>query len=103
VAHDSGLRERVYSGLSVVVVSPMADNRETVARHDVLVDALLDHFTSFPHVIPETSPNSPRGDIWSDMTISDEDFPVASDDGTVRHFYATRFTFADLSIQEGRQ
>jgi hypothetical protein len=101
VTHDSGIRQRVMTP-AVIVVSQMAANEETVTSHDVLVDALLDHFTSYPHVIPATSANAPRGDIWDEMTIDDEDYPVASADGTIRHFYATRFTFGNLSIQEGR-
>jgi hypothetical protein len=36
------------------------------------------------------------------MRVTDEDYPVESADGTVRHFYATRFTFGNVSIQEGR-
>ena len=39
--------------------------------------------------------------VWTDMTIADEDYPVPSDDGTVRHFYATRITFV-VSKMEGR-
>jgi hypothetical protein len=93
ISHTSGIRERVMVP-SVVVVSPLADNVETVVRHDVLVDLLVDHFTRHPHVMPVT--------IWDRMAIDDEDYSVDSDDGTTRHFYATRFTFGNLSIMEGR-
>jgi len=88
--------------LSCVVVSQMADNVETVLRHDILIDALIDWFDNYPHLVTAAS-QSEAGSIWDEMTIEDEDFPVRSDDGTVRHFYATRFTFGNLSIQEGRQ
>jgi hypothetical protein len=100
VTHDSGIRERIMTP-SVVVVSEMSDNVETVRRHDALVDALCDHFTSYPHLVTAGS-QSEAGSIWDEMTIEDEDFPVTSDDGKTAHFYATRFTFGNLSIQEGR-
>jgi hypothetical protein len=93
LSFSSGIRERVMTP-SVVVVSPMADNVETVQRHDVLVDKLVDHFTTYSQIAPDT--------IWDRMAIDDEDYPVASDDGTVRHFFATRFTFNNVSIMEGR-
>jgi hypothetical protein len=93
LSFSSGIRERVMTP-SVVVVSPLADNVETVTRHDVLVDALVDHFTNYAQLSTNT--------IWDRMAIDDEDYPVASDDGTVRHFFATRFTFNNVSIMEGR-
>ena len=90
---DAQTMDRVMS-LSFVVVSPLADNVETVTAHDALVDALVDHFnTNSIHFVPNSS--------WTDLTINDEDYPVASDDGTVRHFYATRFSFV-VSKMEGR-
>jgi hypothetical protein len=92
IGHDVGVRTRTMSP-SVVVVSPVADNSETVVRHDVLVDALVDHFTTYPHLI--------SGTIWDRMTVNDEDYSVDTDTGS-RHFYATRFTFENVSIQEGR-
>ena len=80
--------------ISVVVVWPMADNVETVRLVDVLVDAIVDHFNiNSIHFVPNSS--------WTDVTIGDEDYPVPSDDGTVRHFYATRITFV-VSKMEGR-
>jgi hypothetical protein len=93
IAFDSGIRERVMTP-SVVVVSPMADNAETIGRHDVLVDALVDHFTAYAQLVPNT--------VWDRMAISDEDYTVDSADGSVRHFFATRFTFNNVSIMEGR-
>lgn len=92
ITHDSGTRVRTMTP-SVVVVSPLADNAETVQRHDVLVDKLIDHFTSYPHVT--------TGTVWDRMSVDDEDYSVDTPDGA-RHFYATRFTFGNLSIAEGR-
>lgn len=89
---DAQTMDRVMD-LSVVVVSPLADNVETVARHDVITDGLLDHFNGYIQLVPNSS--------WTDVTIRDEDYPVTSDDGTVRHFYATRLTFV-VSKMEGR-
>ena len=90
---DAQTMDRVIT-VSVVVVWPMADNVETVQSVDVLVDAIVDHFnTNSIHFVPNSS--------WTDATIGDEDYPVASDDGTVRHFYAMRFRFV-VSKQEGR-
>ena len=75
-------------------VSDKYDNVETVRKVDVLVDAIIDHFnTNSLHFVDNSS--------WSDVTIADEDYPVASDDGSVRHFYATRMTFV-VSKGEGR-
>lgn len=90
---DAQTMDRVMT-LPVVVVWPLSDNAETVRKADVLVDALVDHFNvNSIHFVPNSS--------WTDMTIADEDYPVPSDDGTVRHFYATRLTFV-VSLMEGR-
>ena len=90
---DAQTMDRVIT-LPVVVVWPLADNVETVRRVDVLVDALVDHFNvNSLHFVTNSS--------WTDVTIGDEDYPVASDDGTVRHFYAMRFSFV-VSKMEGR-
>jgi hypothetical protein len=92
VHFTSQVMERIMS-VVVVVVWPMADNNETVTRADTLVDQLLDHFNGYTQFVSQS--------IWSDLTIEDEDYPVLSDDGTVRHFYSTRFTFV-VSKMEGR-
>lgn len=92
ITHDTQIRTRTMRP-SVVVVSAITDNEETVVRHDVLVDALIDHFTASPHLI--------TGTVWEDMSVTDEDFSVETANGD-RHFYATRFTFEDVTIQEGR-
>jgi hypothetical protein len=90
---DMGTMDRVMT-VPVVIVWPLADNVETVRTVDVLIDAIIDHFNvNSIHFVPNS--------IWSDVTIADEDYPVASDDGTVRHFYATRITFV-VSKMEGR-
>ena len=93
ISFDSGIRERVMTP-AVLVVSPLADNIETVQRHDVLVDALVDHFTDYAQIVVNT--------VWDRMRVEDEDYPVDLADGTTRHFYATRFTFNNVSIMEGR-
>lgn len=87
VHHANGLRDRVVSP-SVVVVTRLTDNGETTDIHDYLVDSLLDWFTTYPHII--------NGTVWEDMTVADE---AAGDDN---QFVATRFTFSDISIAEGR-
>jgi hypothetical protein len=91
-AYDVQLRRRTASP-EVVVVSALTDNVETVTRHDVLVDALYDHFQSYTHLVSNTS--------WDRLSVSDEDFSVEAEAGT-RHFYATRFTFENVLIIEGR-
>ena len=90
---DAQTMDRVHT-ISIVVVWPMADNVETVRLVDVLVDSIVDHFNINSIHFVENS-------VWSDMTIADEDYPIPSDDGTVRHFYATRMTFV-VSKMEGR-
>ena len=92
VRFDAQTMDRVLS-VEVVLVWPMADNTETVRVVDTTVDQLLDHFNGYIQFVPNSS--------WREVTIADEDYPVASDDGSVRHFYATRFTFV-VSKMEGR-
>jgi hypothetical protein len=87
VSHANGLRDRVTSP-SIVVVTRLTDNGETTDIHDILVDSLLDWLTSYPHIV--------AGTIWSDLTIADE---AIGDDN---QFVATRFTFGNISIAEGR-
>ena len=80
--------------ISVVVVSALGDNVETLVRHDIVTDALIDHFNAtYIHFVPNSS--------WTDLTIGDEDYPVDSADGTTVHFFATRMTFV-VSLMEGR-
>jgi len=87
VTHGQGLRDRVTNP-SIVVVTRLTDNGETTDAHDLLVDSLLDWFTTYPHII--------AGTVWSDMTIADE---AIGDDS---QFVATRFAFTNISIAEGR-
>ena len=90
---DMQTMDRVMS-MAIVIVSPMADNVETVGRHDTIVDSIIDHFnTSYIHFVANSS--------WTDLVVNDEDYPVESNDGTVRHFYATRMSFV-VSKMEGR-
>lgn len=88
VTHDSGTRTRTMSP-SVVVVRRITDNAETMARFDTLVDLLVDAFTAAPQFA--------TGTIWSRFTVADEDAPFGDYD-----FAAVRFTFTNISIQEGR-
>lgn len=86
ISHDSGTRERVMSP-SVTVVK---DGRQTMASFDALVDLLVDHFTTYPHIV--------TGTIWDRMTVED-DREEAGDGSSLP---SVRFTFTNLSIREGR-
>ncbi len=86
ISHDSGTRERVMSP-SVTVVK---DGRQTVASFDSLVDLLVDHFTTYPHIV--------TGTIWDRMTVEDDREEIG--DGS--SLPSVRFTFTNLSIREGR-
>ena len=87
INHVDGLRYRVMSP-SVVVVFDNGENGETIDEMDPAVDLLVDHFTSYPHIV--------AGTIWDAMTVSEES--LANNPGMV----ALRFTFSNLSIREGR-
>lgn len=88
IAHDSGVRTRTMSP-SVSVVAEMTLNDQHMTEFDALVDALLDHFTTYPHIVPVT--------IWDRMSVEDYDETIGEQ---LRP--AVRFTFANLTIQEGR-
>jgi hypothetical protein len=93
VHFDAQTMDRVMT-IAVVVVRPITDNVETLIAADVAVDALIDHFNAtYIHFVPRSS--------WTDLVISDEDYPVDSADGTTAHFFATRLTFT-VSLMEGR-
>lgn len=89
VAHVAGIRTRTMSP-TVVVADRLTDNAETMARMDDLVDALLDHFTTTPHIV--------AGTIWDSLTISDELDQLP--DGS--WMQQVRFAFGNVSIEEGR-
>ena len=90
---DAQTMDRVIT-LSILVVSPIGDNIETTVGVDEVVDLLVDHFNlASIHFVPNSS--------WTDLIISDEDYPVDSADGTTAHFFATRLTFV-VSLMEGR-
>jgi hypothetical protein len=74
---------------AVAVVAEKTLNAEEQARFDLLVDALVDWFTANPHITP--------GTIWDRMTVEDYDETIGEQ---LRP--AVRFTFGNLSIQEGR-
>jgi hypothetical protein len=85
IHHDPGIRFRTATP-AIIYVDRLTLNDETVARRDTLVDLMVDHITAYPHIMPVTS--------WEDMTVED-----LFEDG----FWATRFTFGDITVQEGRE
>ena len=87
VHHSQGLRDRVMSS-AIVLVTRLTDNTETIDAQSILVDSLLDWFTSYPHIV--------AGTAWSDMTVATE--PA----GDENQFLATRFTLPDYTVKEGR-
>lgn len=88
IVHDSGTRMRTMTP-AVAVVAEKALNAEEQARFDILVDTLLDYFTANPHVT--------TGTVWDRMTIEDYAEVIGE-----QYRPAVRFTFGNLSIQEGR-
>ena len=88
ISHVQGLRERLMAP-SIVAVFRLTDNGETTDAQDVAVDLLVDHFTSYPHLV--------AGTVWDALTVSDESLQ----DGET-FFAAVRFTFGNISIHEGR-
>ena len=88
IIHVSGLRERVMSP-SIVAVFQLTDNLETADVEDAATDLLVDHFTSYPHIV--------AGTIWDELTVSEE----AAPDGDTQRT-SVRFTFGNISIHEGR-
>jgi len=89
VGFDAGTRTRTFSP-SVVVVDALTDNGETYDRLDLLTDALVEHFTDYPQFV--------AGTIWDRMSVGDE--AEETGDGTV--LAAVRFTFSNVSMQDGR-
>lgn len=92
IFHTSGIRDRTMTP-SVAVVGDGGLNAEHMAEFDALVDALLDHFTLSPHITPNT--------VWDRMTVEDYAEEIETDRGTMLR-PAVRFTFGNISIQEGR-
>jgi hypothetical protein len=88
VTHDSQIRTRLMSP-SVVVVRAYTDNPETMTAFDTLVDLLVDAFTAQPQFA--------AGTMWDTFTVADEEYEIGE------YLYpAVRFTFADVTIMEGR-
>lgn len=88
VNHDSQIRTRIMSP-SVVVVREYTDNPEAMAAFDTLVDLLVDAFTAVPQFASTT--------MWDSFTVADEEYVIGD------YLYpAVRFTFSDVTIQEGR-
>jgi hypothetical protein len=88
IVHDSGTRTRLMTP-AVAVVAEKTLNAEEQARFDILVDTLLDYFTANPHIV--------TGTIWDQMTIEDYAEVIGE-----QYRPGVRFTFGNLSIQEGR-
>lgn len=87
ISHVAGLRHRVISP-SIVVVFDAGDNNEAIDAMDTTTDLLVDHFTSYPHIV--------TGTIWDAMTVNDESVP--NNVGLIQ----VRFTFGNIEIGEGR-
>src|SRR5688572_8290999 len=60
ISHTAGTREREMSP-SVTFVKP---GTLRMSDFDVLVDSLVDWFTSYPHIV--------AGTIWDRMTVADD-------------------------------
>lgn len=88
IFHTAGVRDRTMTP-AVAVVAEKALNAEEQDRFDALVDALVDWFTARPHIT--------SGTIWDRMTVEDYAETIGE-----QYRPAVRFTFGNLSIQEGR-
>ena len=88
IVHDAQTRTRLMTP-SVAIVGEYRLNAEHMDAFDDLVDALLDHFTTYPHITPNT--------VWDRMTVEDYTEEIGD---ALRP--AVRFTFGNVSIQEGR-
>jgi hypothetical protein len=93
IAHSSGLRMRTLSPSFVVVGRPL-ENDQSTGEFDALVDALVDHFTTYAHISPNT--------VWDEMTVSDESEEIQTADQSERIYPAVRFTFGNVLAREGR-
>lgn len=90
VGHDSGIRTRTLSGLTVVVLDTFAVNAQTLDRMDVLVDGILDAFTAAPHALGGNS-------VTSVTSITDSEVQMGE-----AIYRAAIFTFGTSVAQEGR-
>lgn len=88
ISHTAGVRTRTMTP-SVAVVGEYRLNAEHMAAFDELVDLLVDWFTQNPHIVANT--------IWDRMTVEDYDEEIGEASRP-----AVRFTFTNLSVQEGR-
>ena len=91
--HTAGTRERVMAP-SVVIVSRPLENEQQLAAWDVLVDALADHFTSYPQFTTSS--------IWDRWTLTEEGEEIQTAPDSIRTFPTVRFTFDNVSLREGR-
>lgn len=88
IFHSQAIRGRTISA-AVAVVDDSSLNSETVAAFDLLVDGLVDHFTTYPHIS--------TGTIWDRMRVEDYDETIGEQ---LRP--AVRFTFENIYTGEGR-
>lgn len=88
IFHTSGVRDRTMSP-SVALVGEYRLNGEHADQFDVLIDTFLDYCTARPHIV--------TGTVWDRMTVVDYEETIGE---ALRP--AVRFTFTNLSIQEGR-
>lgn len=94
IAHTSGTRIRTLSPSFVVVGRPL-ENDQSADEFDALVDLLVDHFTDYAHISPNT--------VWDAMTVTDESEEIqTAPEGASRTYPAVRFTFGNVSAMEGR-
>lgn len=91
--HTAGTRERVMAPSVVIVARPL-ENEQQVAAWDVLVDALADHFTSYPQFTTSS--------IWDRWTLTEEGEEIQTAPDSIRTFPTVRFTFDNVSLREGR-
>lgn len=88
VTHDVGTRTRSMAP-SVVIIRRPTDNLEDMAAFDQLVDGLMDAFTAVPQFA--------SGTIWSAVSVADEEYVIGE-----MYFPAVRFSWPNITIQEGR-
>lgn len=88
IFHTAGVRDRTMSP-SVAFVAEKTLNAQEQDQFDLAVDAFVDYCTARPHIV--------TGTIWDRMTVADYAEEIGE---AIRP--AVRFTFSNLSIQEGR-
>lgn len=88
ISHTAGVRTRLMTP-TISIVAEKALNAEEQDAFDLIVDAFLDYCTANPHIV--------TGTIWDRMAVEDYDEAIGE-----QYRPAVRFTFGNLTIQEGR-